>query len=104
MDKNDGVYRQFYFDEETQETYLIHGTIEDGFAVYLNGKEVPAGEELPILQATVSKSKMWADELERRERAAIRCKERHSHIPFYQNRSMDFWRGFQGSAALADYL
>jgi len=38
MDKDGGVYRQFYFDKETQETYLVHGTIEDGFVVFLNEK------------------------------------------------------------------
>lgn len=45
-------------------------------------------------------------ELDRRYRAALRCRERLISIPFYaqadKEQGMTFWLNFQGSAALAD--
>lgn len=46
------------------------------------------------------------EELERRERAAVRLRERLGHLPGYRDRiapdDMDFWRNYQRSAVLAD--
>ena len=42
------------------------------------------------------------NEFERRERAALRWKERLSSIPYYQDKDMDFWRAFQNGGVLGD--
>ncbi len=98
------VYRQLYFDEETQREYLVHGTLEDGFAVYLNGKQVDWKLEWRILNKTVFVSKMWRLELARQERAARRLRARLIHIPYYAERDrksgMRFWRALQSHTAL----
>ena len=59
----------------------------------------------PFRNGTLTSS-LTPQELERREQAARRLRERHLHIPYYkkrdEERGMAFWRNFQSGAVLAD--
>jgi len=102
------VYRELFFDKETNTEYLVHGSVIDGFSVYLNGKQIDAREEFRILKLTVSKSDLWEREMERRERAVERKYQEllNSPNPYYARRAREggiaYARALHSSQILSD--